>query len=103
MSAAWFPSLTDLVSIPADGTMSRTIYQDERVKAVLFGFAAGEELSRHTAASPAIIEIISGAATITLGDQVVEARPGAWIHMPAQLPHSVAAAEPTVLLLLLLR
>ncbi len=33
------------VQPPADGTLSRTLHQDERLKAVLFGFAAGQELS----------------------------------------------------------
>ena len=28
---------------PANGTLSRTIHQDDRLKAVLFGFAAGQD------------------------------------------------------------
>lgn len=38
--------------IPADGTLSRTLYRDEHVKVVLFAFDAGQELSEHTAARP---------------------------------------------------
>ena len=30
---------------PADGILSRTLFQDERVKVVLFGFSAAQELS----------------------------------------------------------
>ena len=35
---------------PADGILSRTIFQDDRVKAVIFGFGQGQELSEHTGA-----------------------------------------------------
>lgn len=40
---------------PADGILSRTIYEDDRVMAVVFGFGAGQELSEHTAAKPAML------------------------------------------------
>ena len=30
---------------PADGILSRTIFQDDRIKAVVFGFGQGQELS----------------------------------------------------------
>ena len=52
---------------PVDGTLSRTIYQDERLKVVLFGFNAGQELSEHTASTPAIMHFLRGDAEITLG------------------------------------
>ena len=32
--------------IPSDGILSRTVYNDGQVKAVVFGFDAGQELSR---------------------------------------------------------
>lgn len=88
---------------PADGTLSRTILQDEHLKAVLFGFAAGQELSEHTASMPAIMHFLSGEAEVTLGPDRIEAKPGAWIHMPPQMPHSIRANSPVVMLLLLLK
>ncbi|MGB9739177.1 cupin domain-containing protein [Chloroflexus sp.] len=89
--------------MPVDGIISRTIYQDATIKAVLFGFAAGQELSEHTAAIPAIMHILQGEARITLGEEVVEAVPNTWVHMPARLPHSLQARTPVVMLLLLLK
>jgi quercetin dioxygenase-like cupin family protein len=91
------------VSPPADGTLSRTIHQDEDLKAVLFGFAADQELSEHTAAMPAIMHFLSGEANVTLGSDHFEAGAGSWIYMPAQLPHSIEAKTPVVMLLLLLK
>ena len=88
---------------PAQGILSRTIHADDRLKAVLFGFAAGEELSEHTAAVPAILHIIRGEASLTLGDDPHEAAAGTWAHLPAKLPHSILAKTPVVMLLLLLK
>ena len=88
---------------PADGILSRTVYEDEKVKAVVFGFGAGQELSEHTASMPAIIHVVEGEATLNLGGDAVDARPGTWVHMPAGLRHAVRASTPTVMLLLLLK
>ncbi len=93
---------TELV-IPPDGILSRTIYTDSQIKVVLFGFSAGQELSEHTAAIPAIIQVISGAARLTLGAETMAGQAGTWVHMPAHLPHSVYAETPLVFLLTLLR
>ncbi len=88
---------------PVNGTLSRTIFQDERLKAVLFGFAAGQELSEHTASTPAIMHFLKGEADVVLGQDKVTATAGTWIHMPARLPHSILAKTPVSMLLLLLK
>jgi quercetin dioxygenase-like cupin family protein len=96
-------NLAALIDIPQDGTLSRTIYADERLKAVIFGFDAGQALSEHTASMPAIIHIVSGEARLTLGGDSHEVGAGAWVHMPANLNHSVHATTPVVMLLMLLK
>ena len=99
-------SIADLaaeVEIPADGTISRVVFRNDRLRVVVFGFDAGQELTDHTAAVPAIIEVVSGRVEVTLGDDRLEATPGTWIHMPAHLSHAVVALEPSVMLLTLLR
>lgn len=88
---------------PPDSIVSRTVYADEQVKAVLFGFAPGQELSEHTASQPALLHFMKGEARLTLGEETQEAGAGTWVHMPANLKHSVAAKPEVVMLLLLLR
>jgi quercetin dioxygenase-like cupin family protein len=97
------PDLANQVETPTDGTLSRTIYLDDRLKVVLFGFSAGQELSEHTASTPAIMHFLAGEAAVTLGPDKVAAKAGTWIHMPAQLPHSISTKTPVVMLLLLLK
>lgn len=100
----FIPNLSkEFGEIPHDSIISRTIYNDEHLKAVLFGFDKGQELSEHTASMPAIIHIIQGEAKLKLGDDSVEAETGAWIHMPAGLRHAVYANTPLVMLLVLVK
>jgi quercetin dioxygenase-like cupin family protein len=91
------------VETPDDGIVSRAIYNDDDVRVVHFSFAPGQQLSDHTAPMPVTLEVVAGEATITLGDQVLEGRPGTWMHMPGNTPHSVVAKTPLVLLLTLLK
>lgn len=99
----YIDNLASLIDIPQDGTLSRTIYSDERLKAIIFGFDAGQELSEHTASMPAIIQIVSGEARLTLGGDIQQAGAGAWVHMPANLSHSIYATTPVIMLLLLMK
>ena len=99
-----FDNLQDkLPEIPENSVISRTLLDTDEMKATLFGFASGQEMTEHTAAYPAIIHGLSGHATIRLGGENHEVGPGTWIHMPAKLPHSLEAKEQFVFLLLLLR
>ncbi len=97
------PDLAGVLEVPAAGTLSRTLHQDDDVKVVVFGFAAGEELSEHTSSRPAIIQVLRGELALTLAGEPVTAREGAWIHMAAGLRHAVHARVPSVMLLTLLR
>jgi len=98
-----FLDLTKEVEPPADGILSRTIFQDDKIKAIVFGFAQDEELSEHTAAKPGMLFFVKGEATVGLGDDVQEAQAGTWVHMPANLKHSIKAKTPVVMLLVLLK
>jgi len=95
--------LREPVETPDDGIVSRAIYNDDEVRVVHFSFASGQQLSDHTAPMPVTLEVVDGEATITLGDDVIEGRPGTWIHMPGNTPHSVVAKTPATLLLTLLK
>ncbi len=89
--------------VPADGILTRTLFEDDHTKAVLFTFAKGQELSEHTASMPAILHFVSGEADLVLGEDATSARAGTWVHMPANLKHSIRASSPTIMLLLLLK
>jgi quercetin dioxygenase-like cupin family protein len=102
--AFFIPELASLVAeAPTDSIVSRSVFSDGHVRATIFAFAKGQELTEHTAASPAVLHILSGEAELTLGRKSSQGRPGSWAYMPAHLPHSVRALTPLVMLLLLLK
>jgi quercetin dioxygenase-like cupin family protein len=99
----YIEDLAKEVNIPQDGILSRTLFNDDRLRVVLFGFAEGQELTEHTAKVPAVIHILSGEARLRLGAETVEAGAGAWIHMRAELTHGILAKTPVVMLLSMLK
>ena len=91
------------VQTPEKGILSHTLFNDDRLKVVLFGFGQGEELSEHTASMPAVLHFLQGEASLTLDADTVEAKPGTWVHMPKGMRHSILAKTPVVMLLLLMK
>ena len=97
------PDLIAEVEIPKQGILSRTLYNDDRVKLVLFGFSEGQELSAHTAPMPASIYFLKGAGSLTLGDEQMPVRGGSFAHMKPNLRHSIVAKTPLIMLLSMLK
>jgi len=95
----YFENLADCVTISPDAIVSRTLRADEHARTIVFGFDKGQELSEHTASVPAIIYVVSGEADLTLGTKAQTASAGTWAWMPANLPHSIVAKTPVVMLL----
>lgn len=101
--AVFIAQLADLIdSFPPDSILSRTVYQDDSLKTILFAFQPGQELSEHTAAVPAILQFIKGQARLELGQDQHTAGEGTWVRIPARLPHSIQAETETLMLLTLL-
>jgi quercetin dioxygenase-like cupin family protein len=105
MNDRTFTRIDDLVAaarVPERGILSQTISEEDGVRVVLFGFAAGEELSEHTAARAAIIEIVAGTADLVVGGEAFAGAAGTWVRMAPRTAHSIHATTPLVLLLTLL-
>lgn len=95
--------LADELQPPESGKQSIVLTDDDNTKVVLFAFAAGDGLAEHVAPLPAIIQIVKGEASLTVGEETVVGKPGTWIHMAAKTPHSVKATTQMVMLLTLLK
>lgn len=95
--------LTDELATPESGKQSVVLIDSSKTKVILFSFAAGSGLAEHVAPFDATIEIISGRAAITVGDESIEGKPGTWIQMVAKTPHSIKAESPVVMLLTLVK
>jgi len=104
--AASYTYLKDLraeARTPANGILSQTLENNERVKVVLFGFAAGQELSAHTAPFPAILTFLKGEAQLRLGADEMKAGEGTYAYMPPLLEHAIKARTDVVMLLTMIK
>jgi hypothetical protein len=78
----YFNDLAKEAQPPENGTLSRTLYNDDQLTVALFGFAQGEELSELTALMLAILHFLQEEATVMLRDDRQAAKPGTCVHMP---------------------
>jgi quercetin dioxygenase-like cupin family protein len=46
------------VNVPTEGILSRVLQKDEHVNITLFGFSPGQELSTHSAPTPAAVALL---------------------------------------------
>jgi quercetin dioxygenase-like cupin family protein len=95
--------LEGLIAGTAHGIASRVLAKTGGGSVTLFAFDAGQGLSEHTAPFDALVLVLTGAMDLTVGGQPVRAEPGTLVRMPAGVPHALDAAEPTRMLLVMLR
>lgn len=100
---AFIANLSEMVQFAKQGTVSKTIIDNDKTKVVLFAMDTGQSLSEHTASTPATIHILSGAAEVQLGKEFHDAAPGTFIYMPPKLTHAIEAKESLIFLLTLIR
>ena len=91
MDYTFFANLQQEFTLPEKGILSRVLYKDEKVNVTLFGFAAGEELSVHSAPTPAVLYFLEGEAELQLGTDKMKAVAGSFVYMPPMLSHGVSS------------
>jgi quercetin dioxygenase-like cupin family protein len=87
------------VSPPKEGILSRVLQKDEHVNITLFGFSPVQDLSTHSAPTPAVLYFLSGEADVQLGEDTYQAKAGSFAYMPPMLPHAISAKTTTMMLL----
>jgi quercetin dioxygenase-like cupin family protein len=96
-------ALHALVTPTPDGIASRILAKTSGGNATLFAFDAGQGLTEHTSPFDAMVMVLEGVLTLTIGGMPLRAEPGTIVRMPADVPHAVEAPEPARMLLLMLR
>lgn len=85
--------MSSLVVYQQGQIVSRTLVQNKAVSITLFAFDAGEEISSHESSGDALVYILDGCASVTVGDSTHNLQAGQSIVMPAGIPHAVMAAQ----------
>ncbi len=102
-SYVYMRDLRQQAKVPENGILSQTLHGDERSKVILFGFAAGQELSAHTAPYPATLLFLKGDAKLKLGAEEQEATEGTFVYMPPYMEHGIKAHNEVVMLLTMIK
>jgi hypothetical protein len=61
---------------PSAGTPSQALYRDGQGRDIMLALDADQELTQRTAAVPAIVEVLQGDLTLTLGSRRTSGRGG---------------------------
>ena len=93
----------NLPKVPENSVLSQIVYKDDHLDITLFNFAAGQELTEHTSPHAAMIEVLQGEGSMSLGKDLVEVKAGSWMYMPPELPHSLKTRTPFIMLLTLVK
>ena len=99
MNYTFLANLQQEIVLPDKGILSQVLKKDNKVNITLFGFAKGEELSAHSAPTPAILYFLEGEAEVQLGEDKIDAQPGSFVYMPPMLSHGILARTPVKMLL----
>lgn len=95
--------LQSLVTATPQGIASRVLAKAAGGNVTLFAFDSGQGLTEHTSPFDALVMVLEGALTLTIGGKPVRATPGTLVRMPADVPHGLDALEPARMLLIMLR
>ena len=95
--------LSALITLTEGGIASRVLAKTSGGNLTLFAFDEGQGLTEHTSPFEALVLVLEGACTLTIGGTPVRATPGTVVRMPADVPHALEAIETTRLLLVMLR
>ncbi len=90
-TSTFYPDLAAEAQPPQRGIHSQTLSDEGGVELVLFAMAAGERLSEHTAARPAVIHVLAGEGAHSVDGEERAVTPGAWLRMPARTRHALIA------------
>lgn len=86
-------NLESLVEYQSGQLASLTIAQLPNINITLFAIDQGKEISTHSAPGDALLQILDGAAEITIGEKTFTVKKGESVVMPANVPHALAAKE----------
>lgn len=96
-------NIGDLVDYREGSIVSRTLVDDQSGTVTMFAFDQGQRLSEHTSPYDAMVQVLDGAAEITVAGETHTVVSGELIIMSAGQPHSINAVQPFKMMLVMIR
>ena len=92
-------NLEDLMQFPREGIFSKVLVKTAISNYTLMCLAKGADISEHTSTKEAAVTVLRGKGTFVLGEKKIKMKPGVFIFMPKNAPHSLSADEDLAILL----
>lgn len=83
--------LREAIEYPAAGVSSKVLIKDNNCQYNLLCLAAGSEVSEHSAARNATVNVIEGKGVLTLEGKDIVLEPGVFVFMSARALHALKA------------
>lgn len=103
MGLSVIANVNDLVEIEAGRRTSKLAVAGTGARVIVFALDTGAELAEHTAPGPILVQGLAGRLEFSTKEETVELLPGGLIHLDARVPHAVRAAEPSRMMLTIIR
>lgn len=95
--------LFEAIKIQEKSIVSRQIIKKPNGNITLFAFDKDESLTEHTSPYEALVQIVKGRMTITIGGKPFQVEEGEIILLPPNIPHGLVALECTIMLLTMIK
>lgn len=95
--------LSDAIKIQEKSIVSRQIIKKPNGNITLFAFDKDESLTEHTSPYEALVQIVKGKMTITIGGKPFQVEEGEIILLPPNIPHGLVALDQTIMLLTMIK
>lgn len=96
------PTVKDLgkmMEFPREGIFSKVLVKTDISNHTLMCLAKGSDISEHTSTREAAVTVLKGEGIFILNGKKIEMRPGVFIFMPKNAPHSLSVSEDLAILL----
>lgn len=95
--------LIEAINIQDKSIVSRQIIKKPNGNITLFAFDKDESLTEHTSPYEALVQIVKGRMTITIGGNPFQVEEGEIILLPPDIPHGLVALDKTIMLLTMIK
>lgn len=95
--------LIDAISVQDKSIVSRQIIKKPNGNITIFAFDKDESLTEHTSPYEALVQVVRGKMTITIGGNPFQVEEGEFILLPPDIPHGLFALEKTIMILIMIK
>lgn len=92
-------NLEKMMEFPKEGIFSKVLVKTNISNHTLLCLAKGTDMSEHTSTREAAVTVLKGKGTFVLRRKKIKMKPGLFIFMPKNAPHSLSADEDLAILL----